>query len=189
MRVITGSLKGRYIEAVPSTKTRPTSDKIKEAVFHIIGPYFDGGHALDLFAGSGSLGIEAISRGMESVTFIDYYHEAIRTIRKNIRQLKIENNSEVYRNDALRALQIFAKKRKQFDLIFIDPPYESKLYSELLKIISENDLIKQDGVIYIEHVPKRKFTYDGQYYERYFNRKYSKTIEITLLQRKKVNQA
>src|SRR5690625_2719144 len=137
MRVITGKLKGRLIYTVPSSKTRPTSDKIKESVFHVMGPYFDGGYGLDLFAGSGSLGIEAISRGMKSVTFIDRSSEAIKTIKKNIRNLNIEHQATVYRNDALRALHLLSKKKEKFNLIFIDPPYEMTNYSSILKKIEQ----------------------------------------------------
>lgn len=182
MRVITGSLKGRTIQTVPSADTRPTSDKIKEAVFHVMGPYFDGGNGLDLYAGSGSLGIEAISRGMESVTFIDRSNEAIKTIRKNIRQLHIENQCHVYRNSALRAIDILAKQQKSFDLIFIDPPYKSTEYETVLSQIKSLHLANEDCYIYVEHAPANEFIYDEQFYELFFSRTYSKEIAVTILQ-------
>lgn len=182
MRIITGTLKGRYIEPVPSLKTRPTSDKIKEAVFHIMGPYFEGGHALDLFAGSGSLGIEAISRGMESVTFIDTANEAIKTIKKNIRNLRIDKYAYVFRNDALRALHILSNKQKTFDLIFVDPPYDTKIYSSILQKIQQYNIINPNGLVYIEHVPDKEIKYDEQFYNLYFYREYGKTIATTILQ-------
>lgn len=182
MRVITGTLRGRTIHPVPSPKTRPTSDKIKEAIFHVIGPYFDGGNALDLYAGSGSLGIEAISRGMDSVIFIDQSYEAIKTIKKNIRQLQIEKNTEVYRNQALRAMEILSKKQRKFDVIFVDPPYNSKDYTEVLKRIQQLQLANDEGYIYVEHNPNHSFEYDESFYNLFFSREYSKEIAVTIIQ-------
>src|SRR5690625_6853652 len=108
MRVIAGQFKGRRLKTVPGKNTRPTSDKIKEAVFQMIGPFFQGGTCLDLFAGSGSLGIEAISRGMESVVFVDKLGKAIHTIDENIKDLKLEKRTKVTRMKALRALRVAA---------------------------------------------------------------------------------
>lgn len=182
MRVITGTLKGRTIERVPSPDTRPTSDKIKEAVFHVIGPYFTGGKGLDLYAGSGSLGIEALSRGVESVTFIDRSNDAIRTIRKNIRNLQLEKNTAVYRNNALRAVEILAKKDEKFDIIFIDPPYDSKDYTKVLKRIQQLNLANEACYIYVEHSPTKEYLYDEVYYDVFFKREYSQEIAVTIFQ-------
>lgn len=182
MRIITGSLKGRTIQTVSSHETRPTSDKVKEAVFHVLGPYFKGGQALDLYAGSGSLGIEAISRGMDLAIMVDRLPKAIQTIRKNVRQLQIENQVEIYRNTALRALHILAKKSRTFDLIFIDPPYESKDYTQVLEQIQRSNLANKNGYIYLEHTPKKTFLFDKTYYHIVFEREYSKEIAVTILQ-------
>lgn len=181
MRVISGEFKGRTIHTVPSSNTRPTSDKIKEAIFHVMGPYFDGGHALDLFAGSGGLGIEALSRGMESVTFIDRSNEAIRIIKKNVQSLQIEDRTYIYRNDAIRAITILARKKKKFDLIFIDPPYEPTNYSSVLKKIQQLHITNKGCFIYIEYPPEKEITYDEQYFELFFQRDYSKTIATMIL--------
>ena len=118
MRVVAGTLKGRNIKAVKGTNTRPTTDKVKENIFNIIGPYFDGGIALDLFGGSGNLGIESLSRGIERVIFVDKESIAINTIKENVKELKIDNQVEIYRNDYLRALKALVKRDIQFDLIF-----------------------------------------------------------------------
>lgn len=181
MRVISGTLKGRMIHTVPSAHTRPTSDKIKEAVFHVMGPYFDGGHALDLFAGSGALGIEAISRGMESVTFIDRSHDAIKTIKKNVQSLQIEDRALIYRNDAMRALTILSHKKSQFDLIFIDPPYDSTNYSSILEKIKQSHIANPGCFVYVEYPPEKDVTYDEQYYDLFFQRDYSKAIATMIL--------
>lgn len=180
MRVITGTLKGRTIQTVPSHDTRSTSDKIKEATFHVMGPYFSGGFGLDLYAGSGSLGIEAISRGIESVTFIDHSNEAIKTIRKNIRHLQIEKQAYIYRNNALRALDILGKQQKKFDIIFIDPPYQSDDYETVLEKIQQLEIANDHCFIYVEHTPKKKFAYDDNFYKLFFSRHYSKEVAVTI---------
>ena len=90
MRVVSGSCKGKHLKAVPGNTTRPTTDKVKEAIFNMIGPYFDGGIGLDLFAGSGGLGIEALSRGLDKVIFVDRDGKAIQTIRENIHSCGFE---------------------------------------------------------------------------------------------------
>lgn len=123
MRVIAGEFRGRPLSAVPGKNTRPTTDKVKEAIFNMIGPYFDGGWVLDLFAGTGSLGIEALSRGAERAVFIDLNNRAVQVIKENIARLQLEPRTEVYRNEAARALKTLAKREVRFDLVFLDPPY------------------------------------------------------------------
>ena len=105
VRVVSGSAKGRPLKAVPGMGTRPTTDKVKEAIFSMIGPYFDGGTVLDLFAGTGGLAIEALSRGMERAVLVDMDPKSIETIRANLKATKMEGQAEVYRNDAVRALK------------------------------------------------------------------------------------
>ncbi|CAG9619830.1 16S rRNA (guanine(966)-N(2))-methyltransferase RsmD [Sutcliffiella rhizosphaerae] len=151
MRVVSGKWKGRQLKAVPGMNTRPTTDKVKEAVFNIIGPYFDGGLALDLFGGSGSLGIEAISRGMDKAIFVDKDGKAIQTIKQNVENFNIAEQVEIYRNDALRALNAIKKREIQFDLILLDPPYKKHQLEELIHKISEYNLLNQSGIIMAEH--------------------------------------
>ncbi|HLR62229.1 MAG TPA: 16S rRNA (guanine(966)-N(2))-methyltransferase RsmD [Lentibacillus sp.] len=149
MRVIAGFHKGRQLEAVPGKTARPTSDKVKEAAFQIMGPFFEQGACLDLFAGSGALGIEALSRGMEKGIFVDEHPKAIHTIQDNIRTLKLEDSTEVFRTDSFRALNAVAKRELQFDLILLDPPYKKVNYGGLLESIEQ--LLKENGMIYCEH--------------------------------------
>lgn len=151
MRVIAGIHKGRILKSVPGDSTRPTSDKVKEAVFQIMGPFFSGGIGLDLFAGSGSLGIEALSREMSKVIFVDKHPKAIQTIKDNLKTLKLEQQTEVYRNDASRALKAIAKRDLQFNLVILDPPYKSKEYMELLDYLLDNHLLHKDAIVYCEH--------------------------------------
>lgn len=151
MRVVSGSCKGRPLKAVPGNTTRPTTDKVKEAVFNMIGPYFEGGTGLDLFAGSGGLGLEGLSRGLEKVIFIDREPKAIQTIHENIKACGFEEQSEVYRNDADRALKALIKRELQFDYIFLDPPYKKQQLVSLLEKINEQSLLSIDGTIVCEH--------------------------------------
>ena len=151
MRVVSGNYKGRQLKAVPGVTTRPTTDKVKEAIFNMVGPYFDGGMALDLFAGSGGLGIEALSRGMDHCIFVDREAKAIQTIHKNLDTCQAEGASEVYRNDAERALKAIVKRELSFRLIFLDPPYKQQRLKALIELISEKNLLQSNGFIVTEH--------------------------------------
>ncbi|WP_160036481.1 16S rRNA (guanine(966)-N(2))-methyltransferase RsmD [Paenibacillus sp. An7] len=151
MRVISGTAKGRPLKAVPGTGTRPTTDKVKEAVFSMIGPYFEGGNVLDLFAGSGGLGIEALSRGMEKGIFIDLEPKSIEVIRANLKATKLESKAEVYRNEAGRALKLLAKRAYKFDVVFLDPPYRMKNADELMLAMQENDMFSEDAIVVVEY--------------------------------------
>ncbi|WP_426447180.1 16S rRNA (guanine(966)-N(2))-methyltransferase RsmD [Paenibacillus sp. S-38] len=151
MRVISGSAKGRPLKAVPGMGTRPTTDKVKEAVFSMIGPYFDGGRVLDLFAGTGGLSIEALSRGMEAAVLTDTDKKAVETIHQNLKAAGFTDRAEVYRNDALRALRALSRREAQFDLVFLDPPYRMKLIPDLLAELQEGGLLAEGAKVVIEH--------------------------------------
>lgn len=151
MRVVSGKLKGKALKAVPGKSTRPTTDKVKEAIFNMIGPYFEGGLCLDLFAGSGGLGIEALSRGTDNVIFVDRDGKAIQTIYENLKQCRLEEQAEVYRNESSRALKAIVKRELRFDYIFLDPPYVKQQLKEMLEIIDKHSLLNDKGVIVCEH--------------------------------------
>lgn len=134
MRVVAGEYRGRKLSAVPGMATRPTTDKVKEAVFNIIGPYFDGGTSLDLYAGSGGLSIEGVSRGIERAVLVDRQLAAIKTIKKNIATTKHEDQFVVLKQDATRALHMLQSKGEHFDLIYLDPPYaKQQIVTDLTK--------------------------------------------------------
>jgi len=151
VRIIAGSAKGRSLKAVPGNGTRPTTDKVKEALFSIIGPFFDGGCVLDLFAGTGGLGLEALSRGMEKAIFVDSDLRCISVIKDNAKQAGLEQCCEIYRNDAARAVRALAKREQQFDLVFLDPPYRRKDMHEWLVRMQEQGLLAQGAVAVVEH--------------------------------------
>jgi len=150
MRIIAGTLKGRTIKAVKGMNTRPTTDKVKENIFNMVGPYFHGGWALDLYGGSGNLGIESLSRGIEIVIFVDKEGVAIQTIKQNLKELNLEECAEVYRNDAFKALKALSKRKIQFELILLDPPYKGQRINEILEFIDEHKLLAKGGLILAE---------------------------------------
>ncbi|GGB45016.1 16S rRNA (guanine(966)-N(2))-methyltransferase RsmD [Virgibacillus dakarensis] len=180
MRVIAGEMKGRHLKTVPGKSTRPTTDKVKEAVFQIAGPFFTGGLCLDLFAGSGSLGIEALSRGMEKAIFIDKHPKAIQTIHQNLNALHLEQQAEVYRTDAYRSLKRLAERGLQFDLILFDPPYSKIDYAKFLHTIESLQLVKLNGIIYCEHDATEVLPDDLEHVKILKQENYGGTIGITI---------
>jgi 16S rRNA (guanine966-N2)-methyltransferase len=151
MRVVSGSCKGTALKAVPGNSTRPTTDKVKEAMFNMIGPYFNGGIGLDLFAGSGGLGIEALSRGLDKMIFVDREGKSIQTIRDNIHSCGFDAQVEVYRNDAVRAIKALTKRNLLLDYVFLDPPYKNQQLQKLLEFFDRQNLMNKEGVIVCEH--------------------------------------
>ncbi|WP_088104984.1 16S rRNA (guanine(966)-N(2))-methyltransferase RsmD [Halalkalibacter urbisdiaboli] len=151
MRVISGEKKGLSLKAVPGSSTRPTTDKVKESIFNIIGPYFEGGLGLDLYGGSGGLGIEALSRGVEKIIFIDQDRKAIETIKTNLHLCGFSERAEVYRNDAARALKALVKRELVFTHVFLDPPYAKQNIVSEISIIADHGLLAKEGVIVTEH--------------------------------------
>lgn len=148
MRVIAGKHKSKSLVSMEGRNTRPTMDKVKEGIFNSL--YDVSGIGLDLFAGSGALGIEALSRGMDKVIFVDQNFKAVKIIRSNLENLDLVEQSEVYKNNADRALKALSKREIQFDIIFLDPPYEKGLIDKALKQISEFNLLKENGIIVCE---------------------------------------
>ncbi|KRN02817.1 N6-adenine-specific methylase [Levilactobacillus senmaizukei DSM 21775 = NBRC 103853] len=135
MRIVAGEYGGRRLKAVPGMATRPTTDKVKEALFNMIGPYFDGGRSLDLFAGSGGLSIEAVSRGIDEAVLIDRQYAAIKTIKDNVAVTKAPEKFEILKRDANRAIPELADRGDQFDLVFFDPPYaQQKIMAEMTRL-------------------------------------------------------
>ncbi|WP_147802508.1 16S rRNA (guanine(966)-N(2))-methyltransferase RsmD [Alkalicoccus halolimnae] len=154
MRIISGENKGLTIKAVPGMTTRPTTDKVRESVYQIIGPYFEGGTMLDLYGGSGVVGLEALSRGLDHVIFVDKDYKAVKTIKQNIQAAGAGDRSAVYRNDASKALKAVARKGDKFNIIFLDPPYENQQIQKDLIYIDEAGLLQEDGLIIVEHIKK-----------------------------------
>ena len=160
MRIIAGVYRGRTIKSVGGRLTRPTLDQVKEAVFNTLGQFFDGGIVLDLYAGSGNLGLEALSRGCEKVVFVDQSYQAIQVIKENIEILNVGEKTEVYKLNAATALKKIQAKQTQFDLVFLDPPYEKQQLNDVISSLMDNNLIKNDGFIVCE-TSKKEDLIDG----------------------------
>lgn len=151
MRVVAGDRKGMPLKAVSGTTTRPTTDKVKESLFNIIGPFFNGGIALDLFAGSGGLGIEALSRGADLAIFVEKDFKAFQTLQENIKKCRYENETELFRTDATRAVKGLLKRDIQIDYLFLDPPYHKMEYYNLVESLVNSGKLSDDAIIVCEH--------------------------------------
>lgn len=154
MRIIAGKYKSRVIQIPRSIKVRPMQDRVKESIFNILGKNCIGAKVLDLFSGSGSLGMEALSRGAAEVTFIDNNRTCIETIRKNLKTINIEKNVSVIRSDALKAIKRFGAEKESFDLIFLDPPYYMGLIEKALLAIDRYGIMNDSSVVIAHYFKK-----------------------------------
>jgi 16S rRNA (guanine966-N2)-methyltransferase len=152
MRVISGRLRGHTLSAPKGQGLRPTSDQVKETLFNMLGQQVVQAIVLDLFAGTGSLGIEALSRQAEQVVFVEKQPRHIRVLQRNLAACGVESASRVYRGDANKILQILQKEGWQFDLIFLDPPYrQTSLLEAMLSQLADRALIARTGLVVAEH--------------------------------------
>ena len=162
MKVISGTLKGRNIQGYNIDGTRPTMDRVKESLFAMIQTNIKDSMVLDLFAGSGHLGIEAISNGAKTCYFIDNNKEVIKVLNQNISNLNIKSNSKVLLSDWKKSLNEFSNQDIKFDLIFVDPPYDYNVYEKILDKVSTLNLLTENGLIILEHSNlKLKDTYNN----------------------------
>lgn len=157
MRVISGKYKSRSLQTIKSSSTRPTTDKNKESLYNIIGPYFNGGNCLDLFAGSGGLGIEALSRGMECLYSVDNHYQAYSMIKKNIETLKIDEETHVLKSDYRKAIEKLSNEGIRFDLVLLDPPYGKKIIQPLLVKMQELKLLNEGCIVVCEDLKEEVF--------------------------------
>lgn len=152
MRIISGRLKGRPITAPKGQTLRPTSDQVKETLFNMLGPQIRDARVLDLFAGTGNVGIEAVSRGAAQVVFVEKNPRHILCLTDNLLACKIQEHSTVYRGDANKALIHFHTQHMQFDLAFLDPPYrQTRMLTDLLDRLVEFSLMAESGLMVVEH--------------------------------------
>lgn len=155
MRVIAGKYRSRHLKGPGTMRIRPTSDRLRETLFNVLGPAMADSYFVDLFAGTGAVGIEAISRGARDVVFVESNAKAARLVRDNLASLEISSGAEVIEADAVRGLQKLAARRIIADFIFLDPPYEkSDEYSEVLEFLDASHLIAPRGIVIVEHFNK-----------------------------------
>ncbi len=155
-RIIAGRHKGRVLRAPKGDATRPTGARVKQTLFDILAPRLPGARVVDAFAGSGAVGLEALSRGAARVVLIDSSAAAYATLKQNAELLRGGGGEiELQRQDARLALAALADQGARFDLVYLDPPYDSDLYEDLLRQIGETGLLVEDGVVVAEHFHKR----------------------------------
>ncbi|MFI3167885.1 MAG: 16S rRNA (guanine(966)-N(2))-methyltransferase RsmD [Bacillota bacterium] len=174
MRVISGKHRGRILHEFKGKDIRPTSDRAKEAIFSILQNEIVGASFLDLFAGSGSVGIEALSRGAERVVFCDKEKFSCDLVKANLKLLNIE--AEVLLTPALFALNRFITRNQTFDTIFLDPPYNTKLGVDAVEIIDRNKLITENGMVIFECAEGEKHSFNLENMTLFDTRKYGKAM-------------
>ncbi|WP_267127629.1 16S rRNA (guanine(966)-N(2))-methyltransferase RsmD [Thermoanaerobacter thermohydrosulfuricus] len=176
LRVIAGKLKGRKVKSLEGNEVRPTADRVKESLFNILMNKIEGSIFLDLFAGTGNIGIEALSRGAQFCYFVDKSLKSIKCIRENVTELNLVPFAKILHRDVLKVIEMLDKNNTKFDIIFLDPPYYQNLVDKTLIKLGEAKVLKEDGIIIAEHHKNDKVR------ERYGNlvkireNKYGETI-------------
>lgn len=173
MRVITGKARGIQLKTPEGLQTRPTADRVKEALFSIIQFDIPGSKVLDLFGGTGQLGIEALSRGADSAVFVDTGEKACSLIRENLKRTKLDQQGRVVRSDYLEYLK---QCREFFDIIFLDPPYAEEYLENALNLITEIDILQTNGIIVAERPLGKELPWEFKGYQRSKDYKYGKTL-------------
>lgn len=179
MRVISGTARGRRLKELQGMDTRPTTDKVKESLFNIIQFDIEGRKILDLFGGTGQLGIEALSRGADHCTFVDQRRDAVSLIRENVKTCGFQVKSHVVQGDALSFL---ATCREKYDVILLDPPYNTELLDESIKAIVKFDILREHGIMVCESASERVLPELNAPYEEGRSYRYGK-IKLTVCRR------
>lgn len=181
MRVITGKARGVVLKTPDGMSTRPTSDRVKEALFSVIQFDIPGAVVLDLFAGTGQLGIEALSRGAKRAVFVDKSDDACRVVKENLRRTKMEGEAAVIRADHLDYLR---RCKDKFDIIFLDPPYAEVFLENSLKMITEIDILRYGGIMVAERPLGKELPCELPGLTRSRDYKYGKTV-LTLFRKER----
>lgn len=167
MRVIAGKFKSRQLRSLRGNALRPTSDRLRETLFDILGDAVQDSILVDVFAGTGAVGIEAISRRATRVIFVEHHASAVRLIRENLKSLGIVTEAEILPLDALRALEKLASQHTRVDFIFLDPPYsQAREYENVLEFIGSEELLAATGIVIAEHSKKLELPLFAEALER-----------------------
>ena len=173
MRVVAGAARGVALKAPEGLATRPTADRVKEAMFSILQFDLPGTSVLDLFGGTGQLGIEALSRGAKFAVFVDEGEKACSLIKENLRRTKLEGQAKVIRSDYLQFLR---QTREKFDIILLDPPYAEVFLENALKCITEIDILQSGGIIIAERPLEKALPWEFENYTRSKDYKYGRVL-------------
>jgi 16S rRNA (guanine(966)-N(2))-methyltransferase RsmD len=185
LRVISGSAGGLKLKTIKGMTTRPTTDKVKGSIFNIIASRLEGACVLDLFAGTGSLGIEALSRGAEKAFFFDKSPECCKIIKENLAHTRLADRAEVFAADFAAGLGRLYAGGEKFDLVLLDPPYNKNFIQDTLKILMNNDIIRDDGILVAEHSISDSLPETCGRLEAVDSRKYGDTAITIYIARKK----
>ncbi|MCC0648055.1 16S rRNA (guanine(966)-N(2))-methyltransferase RsmD [Clostridioides sp. ZZV15-6598] len=175
MRVISGKARGLKLNTPKNEDVRPTTDRVKESLFNIINSYIMESEVLDLFAGTGSLGIECLSRGAKACTFVDISKESIEIVKSNIKKARVENESFILNLDFKTAIDKLKLQNSKFDIIFMDPPYYKNMFIEAIEKIDNSNLLNEDGIIVVEHDTNDLFPDKISKLEKTKDKKYGNT--------------
>lgn len=159
MRVIAGKKRHLVLRAVKGDTVRPTTDRTKETLFNVLNPYIAGRSFLDLFSGTGAIGIEALSRGAEYVVFVENAKDSLDCIKDNLKTTGLTEEARIIARDALSAIGILETEKRSFDLIFMDPPYNRELEKQVLTKLSGSGLLNEDTIIIVEASKETDFSY------------------------------
>ena len=162
MRVIAGSAKSMPLKTIPGMETRPTTDRIKETLFNILQPYMCGCRFLDIFAGSGGIGIEALSRGADFCAFIEKNRKAVKIIEENLKFTRLDNRTRILGQEALTALRLL-EGEDPFDCVFMDPPYGKGLEEQVLAVLKDASYVSEETLIIVEASLDTDFSYLESY--------------------------
>lgn len=176
MRIITGSAKGTKLKGPKGSDTRPTADRVKESIFNIMGSLVMNAKVLDLFAGTGNLGLEALSRGADSAVFIDYNANSIEVIRDNAVHTKLIFKTEIFKNDVFKGMHKLEQSQRRFDLIFCDPPYNKGLVNQVLTKLDNSTLLIPGGFVMIEYSQHEPINQEWQTLQLKRVEKYGETM-------------
>ena len=161
MRIITGSARGRRLETLEGLQTRPTAEKVKEAIFSMIQFDIEGREVLDAFGGSGQMALEALSRGAARATILDLRADAVNVIRRNAQKTKLYEKCVILNSDCKQFLRTASKSGRRFDIVFLDPPYDSSLMEETLALLAKEELVRENGIVICESDREEPFSCPG----------------------------
>jgi 16S rRNA (guanine966-N2)-methyltransferase len=176
LRIISGILRGKKLEAFRGHTIRPTSDRIREAIFNILAGRVQNSVVLDLFAGSGALGIEALSRDAHSTVFVEKNRGAIALLKKNLNTCALDRHAQVIQWDITRNLDCLRSVKMKFDLVFVDPPYDKEMIQLTITHLRTSQAIKKEACIVVEHSPSESVAFHSAGFELTDCRRYGKTI-------------
>lgn len=167
MRIIAGEFSSRPLKTKKGNSTRPTLDKVKEALFSALGGYFEGGNVLDLYAGSGAIGLEALSRGMEHAYMSDNDRQAVSIIKENISLLHVEDRCTVYPLKDDLMLKRMKEEGVTFSFVYLDPPYKKQKNLEILEYLDSNNMVEPNGWVVIESLQEETYKIDSLQHLKY----------------------